>query len=118
MNLRLRRLLTSLFLGFAVFFGTGAGHALLSLATMSDMGGNMATGSCQSACTPQTQPVAVRPTSEIDKQNIDPQPVEPYYLAFIGVGWTTVITVAAVFLFKYLGWRPPDLYKLNVVYRF
>ena len=118
MKLRLRHLLTSLFLGSAVFFGTGAGHALLSAAAMSDMGGNMATGSCQAACTPQTQPVAVRPTSEIKEQNIDPQPAEPYYLAFIGVGWALVITVAAAYLLKYLRWRPPDIFKLNVAYRF
>lgn len=118
MNLRMRHFLTSLFLGFAMLFGTGAGHALLSAAAMQGMGGNMGTGSCQAACTPQTQPVAIRPTSEINKRNIDPQPAEPYYLAFIGVGWATVIAVAAACLLKYLRWRPPDIFKLNVAYRF
>ena len=117
MNLRLRHLLTGLFLGFAIFFGTGAGHALLSAAAMPDMN-TMGTGSCQAACTPQTQPVAIRPTSEINEQNVDPQPAEPYYLAFIGVGWATVITIAAAYLLKYLRWRPPDLFKLHVAYRF
>ena len=118
MRLRLPQFVIALLTGFTLFFGAGAGHALLNQATMSGMNHGVPSGSCQSACTPQTQPVAIRPTSEIDEQNNDPQPAEPYYLAFVGVGWATVITIAAAYLLKYLRWRPPDIFKLNVAYRF
>jgi hypothetical protein len=103
----------------ALFFGLGVGHALASATIMSDMDMNqMGGGQCQSSCTLQSQSIAVRPGAAVDEQNIDPQPAEPYYAAFIGVGWVLVVTVAAAYLFKYLRWRPPDIYKLNVAYRF
>ena len=118
MKLRLPHLAVALLAGFTLFFGTGAGHALLNEATMSGMSHSMPSGSCQAACTPQAQPVLTRPVSEIDERDIDPQPAEQYYLAFIGVGWALVITIAAAYLLKYLRWRPPDIFKLNVAYRF
>lgn len=118
MKLRLPTLFIALLAGLALFFGTGPGHALLNAVAMPGMDHGMATGSCQSACTPQTQPVAVRPTEEVDEQNIDPQLAEPYYVAFIGVGWASIIAVAAAYLSQYLRWRPPDLFKLHVAYRF
>lgn len=106
-----------------VLFSVSAGRSLAATPAMQHMPQNMPQGQCQTSCDSQrtqpSQPTATRPTNvEVDEQNVDPQPIEPYYLAFIGFGWTTVITIAAIFLFKYLGWRPPDLHKLNAVYRF
>jgi hypothetical protein len=108
---------------FIAVFGIGAGRSLTAAPTMRHMPQNMAQGQCLSSCgtqhVAQPQPIAPESTTvEVDDQSLKPQPVEPYYLAFMGVGWTTVITVAAAYVIKYLRWRPPDLYKLNVAYRF
>ena len=80
----------------------------------------MPSGQCQSSCTTSQTPAdtATKPVDILKDKDLEPQPVEPYYLAFMGVGWTTVIAIAAAYLFGYLRWRPPDLYKLNVSYRF
>lgn len=80
----------------------------------------MPSGQCQSSCTTTqtTADTATKPEDILKDKDLEPQPAEPYYLTFMGVGWTTVITVAAAYLFGYLHWRPPDLYKLNVAYRF
>ena len=122
-----RLLFSRLTLGVAVLlialFGISVGRSLNSAPTMPHMPQNMAQGQCLSSCgiqhAQQPQPIAPeRTTVEVDDQNLKPQPADPYYLAFIGVGWTTVITVTAAYLIKYLRWRPPDLYKLNVNYQF
>lgn len=75
---------------------------------------------CQSNCTSSQTPanIAPNPSDVLKNKDIEPQPDSLYYLAFMGVGWTTIVTVAATYLIKYLNWRPPDLYKLNVNYRF
>ncbi len=80
----------------------------------------MPSGQCQTSCTTSQTPAdtATKPGDILKEKDLEPQPAEPYYLAFMGVGWTTTITVAAAYLFKYLNWRPPDLFKLNVAYRF
>jgi len=53
----------------------------------------------------------------VDDKDIEPQPTEPYYAAFISVGWSLVILISA-YLLRHLRWRPTDLYKLNVNYQF
>jgi len=119
MTLKPFKLLTVLSAGLALFFSLGVGHALLGATAMSSLGiDQMGSGECQSTCNLQSQPVAIRPVSGINKQDIDPQPTEPYYLAFMSAGWTTIATVAAAYLFRYLRWRPPDFIKLYAVYRF
>ncbi len=118
MKLRLPQFIVALLTGAILFFGVGPGHALLNAATMPDMGHSMPSSNCQATCTPQAQPIADRPTTGINEQEIDPQPAEPYYLMFAGVGWSLVVMIAAAYLLKYLTWRPPDLIKLHAVYRF
>ena len=76
---------------------------------------------CLTACTSSrssTQVNSLQRNLEEREQEPAPEPAEPDYLVFMGVGWTTVIIFAAAYLIKYLHWRPPDLYKLNVAYRF
>ncbi len=80
----------------------------------------MTSSQCQVSCSSSQTPAdtATKPDDILKDKEKEPQPNEPYYLAFMGVGWTTLITVASAYLFRYLYWRPPDLYKLNVAYRF
>lgn len=85
---------------------------------MPNMDQKMAPAQCQLACTPQSQSIVQGPKTEVDNKDIEPQPAEPYYLAFAGIGWTTSIAVATAYLLRYLRWRPPDLFQLNVSYRF
>ncbi len=79
----------------------------------------MPSGQCQTSCTTSQTPadIATKPEDILKDKDIEPQPAEPYYLAFMGVGWTTILPSAAAYLIRSLSWRPPDLYKLNVVYR-
>lgn len=116
----MRRRLLATALGIATFFtllfGVGAGHSLLSSSVMSDMGKQMSLNQCQSSCTSQSPLATPGQKSEVDEKDIEPLPAETHYLT-AGVGWTTTITVAAAYLFRYLRWQPPDLYKLNAVYR-
>lgn len=78
----------------------------------------MPSSQCQSSCTFSQTPadVATKPEDILEDKGIEPQPADPYYLIFMGVGWTTAILLATAYLFGYLHWRPPDLYKLNVAY--
>lgn len=89
-------------------------------AAMSAMMSKAGTGvSCITVCTRQT-PVQFndiqRKQAEKDEEPA-PEPAEPYYLAFMKVGWTTAITVAAAYLLKYLRWRPPDIFSMYSYYR-
>ena len=81
---------------------------------------SMPSNQCQSNCTSAqtTADTAVKPGDVLKGKDIEPQPAESYYLAFMGVGWTTAVIITAAYLTKYLRWRPPDLYKLNVNYQF
>jgi hypothetical protein len=76
--------------------------------------------SCVTACTSNRSSAQVnglQPNLEEKEQEPAPEPANPYYLAFMGVGWTTVITVALAYLIKYLRWRPPDFFSLYNYYR-
>lgn len=78
-----------------------------------------ASTNCVTVCTRQTSVQfndLQRKQAEEDEKP-SPEPAEPYYLAFMGVGWTTVITIAAAYLIKYLRWRPPDIFSLYSYYR-
>lgn len=79
----------------------------------------MSAGDCLSSCNSRNQLSEVLLSNrEIDKdKEKEPQTAEPYYLQFINFAFTVSI-VSAAYLLRYLRWRPPDLYKLNVVYRF
>lgn len=115
MRRRTKSFIGSLVALSVLLFAGNLAHAVFSQ-SMNSMPSNQ----CQSNCTSTQTPAdtAVKPGDVLKDKDIDPEPAEPYYLAFMGVGWTTVITLAAVYLFGYLHWRPPDLYKLNVAYRF
>ena len=103
---------------FTLLFGIGPGHSLLTSLAMPNMNTQMPQGQCQSSCSSQVGTSLLdQKNVEVDNKDLKPHPAEPYYLAFIGVGWTMIVTVAAAYLLKYLRWRPPDLYKLNAVYR-
>ncbi|SRR6266702_171145 len=121
-RLRFSRLALGMAILLITFFGISAGRSFATPPAMS-MPQNMPQDQCQTSCDSQhaqpSSPSATHPTTvEVDEPNVDPQPIEPSYLAFIGVGWITVITAGAALLLRYLRWRPPDLYKLNAVYRF
>lgn len=114
---QLLHLITAIPTFLVLLFGVGAGHALLTSSAMSAMGEQMTQSQCQSSCLSQTNVAAPERKIEVVDKDIEPQPAEPYYLAFMGVGWSTVI-LAAGFLLWHLRWRPPDIVKLNVAYRF
>lgn len=116
-RLHLIRILAAIPTFFVLLFGIGAGHALLTSTAMSAMDKQMAQNQCQSSCLSQTNVAAPERKIEIDDKDIEPQPAEPYYLAFMGVGWSLVLLLS-IYLLRHLHWRPPDLYKLNSVYRF
>lgn len=101
-----------------LLLGGGIGHAAFAASPMPGMGKQMPQSQCQSSCSSQSTVAAPGQRVDVEDKDTEPQPAEPYYLAFMGVGWTTIITVAAAYLIKYLRWRPPDLYKLHVNYRF
>ena len=69
---------------FALLFGIGAGHALLTSSAMAAMGEQMTQNQCQSSCLSQTNVIASERKIEIDDKDIKPQPTKPYYLAFMG----------------------------------
>lgn len=97
--------------------GIGPVHSVLMTKSMPGMDTGIQSTYCQSSCISGQQIAPERLQSEKEDED-EPQPAKPYYLAFISVGWSMTITVAAVYLFKYLRWRPPDIYKLNACYRF
>ena len=92
-------------------------HASPSMKSM--MSKPEAGSNCVIICTRQT-PVQF---NDIQRKQVEededpaPEPAEPYYLAFMGVGWTTAITIAAAYLLKYLRWRPPDIFSMYGYYR-
>lgn len=100
-----------------LLFGVGAGHALLTSSAMSASGESVTQSQCQSSCLSQTNVVAPERKIEVDDKDIEPRPAEPHYLAFMGVGWSAFI-VTAGFLLWHLRWKPPDIIKLNLAYRF
>jgi hypothetical protein len=115
-----RVMLLSTILAFSILFTPfiRVSYASTSMKVMMPKQG--ANGNCVTVCGSQN----TVHFNDIQRKQVDedkepsPEPAEPYYHAFMGVGWATVITVAAAHLFKYLRWRPPDLYKLNVNYQF
>ena len=113
-----QKLFFSLLAGLTLFLGAGTGHAFMPVSAMTDMGKQMSQNQCQSSCSSQSTASAPSQKVDIDEKDLEPQPAEPYYLAFMGVGWTVVITGLAVYLQRHLRWRPPDLFKLNVNYQF
>jgi hypothetical protein len=117
----MRRQLLAVIVGvsslFTLLFGVGAGHSLLSASMMPDMGKQMTQNQCQSSCTPQANNVIDSQRTVINDKDIEPQPIEPYYLAFMGVGWSLVLSLG-FYLLWYLRWKPPDLISLYGVYRF
>lgn len=99
-----------------VLLGAGAGHAYASATMMPVMSRQMPQNQCQSSCSPQNANAIVSGVTTVKDKDINPPVTEPYYLAFVGVGWSTVIILAA-YLLRHLYWRPPDLFKLYSVYR-
>ena len=102
----------------ALLFTFGTGSLSLSASAMPNMGKEMARNQCESSCTSQSNIAVPGQKIEFEDKEVEPQPAVLRHLDFTGVGWTMVITIAAVYLLSYLRWRPPDLYKLNVNYRF
>ncbi len=102
-----------------LLFSGNLGHAAFSH-SMSGMPSGMPSNQCQSSCTTSQTPAnaATKPQDLLKDRTPEPQPAEPYYLAFIGAGWATVLAVSAAYLLRHLRWRPPDLFKLNVNYQF
>lgn len=94
------------------------GHTSTEMTAM--ISNTEASGNCIAACASQSsfQLNNIQNKLGREDQEPDPEPAEPYYLAFIGVGWTITVTITAAYLFGFLRWRPPDLFKLNVSYRF
>lgn len=118
-RLRLLRVLGALVPVLTVLFSAGNVSAVTGSSMVSMMNLKMAPTQCQASCVSHSSNTVVGLGSDTKREkDKEPQPAEPYYLAFMGVGWTTAITIAVAYLIKYLRWRPPDLYKLNVAYRF
>lgn len=111
----LNRLSLLLLLSVALALGTSSIHA--TTATISDESQKMATGSCQAACSVQSKLGAPAVNFETDNKDIEPDPTADDYLAFIGVGWFTLITVSAAYLLRFLRRLPPDLLSLHSILR-
>ncbi len=115
------KLFAVLSLGLALFFG--AGHIFVAAITMHGViDPKMPASQCQSSCIPQSSTILTSKTSkksetELDR-DLDPQPAEPFYVTFVGVGWITAAIISTTYLMRYLRWRPPDLFMLNVNYQF
>lgn len=108
---------TAMSTGFTLLFSIGAGHILLVASMMPDMGKQMSQSQCQSSCTSQSPVANPGQKINIDNKDIEPRPVEPYYLVFTSVGWSTTLLLSA-YLLRHLRWRPPNIFKLNVNYQF
>ncbi len=102
---------------FILLFGIGAGHALLTASAASPMDKEMNRSQCQASCVSQFNSAAPEQKLVIEDRDTEPEPPEPYYLAFMGVGWSLFIFLTASLL-RHLHWRPPDIIKLQVAYRF
>lgn len=99
----------------AILFGSAPISTLLSQKV--DMGMDMAANQCQASCNPGQITAAPASKAEEEKQkDKEPQPAEPYYLAFLSVGWSATLVFAA-FLQRHLQWRPPDFITLYGTYR-
>lgn len=99
----------------AILFGSAPFSTLVSQQT--DMRMDMAASQCQASCNPQQITAAPASNAQEEKQkDKEPQLAEPYYLAFIGVGWSATLVLAA-YLLRHLKWRPPDLITLFGTYR-
>lgn len=117
---RITHLMAALLILPLLLLGTTAWHGLLMPTPPNLAPEPMALNECLSACGNQLQSglVGINQREEEKEKEPRPEPAEPYYLAFLGAGWTTLVFVAAQYLQKYLRWRPPDLYTINVSYRF
>lgn len=108
--------LATLFVPPLFLVGSGALHQAKA-APMPDL--MTATSDCLSACVGQQQPIVTaisQRESEKEKEPA-PEPAEPYFLAFTGVGWSMTITIATTYLLGYLRRRPPDIFSLHSYYR-
>ncbi len=101
----------------ALLLSLGYGHMLMAASAMPNMKSDKATISqCQSSCgSSATTPVATIPQA-VSPQVKEPVPSEPYFLAFMGVGWLLVLSFG-FYLLWHLRWKPPDLTLLYAVYR-
>lgn len=78
---------------------------------------DMAASQCQASCNPQQVTAAPASNAEEKKRkDKTPQFAEPYYLSFLGVGWSALL-VLAIYLQRHLQWRPLDLIALYSTYR-
>lgn len=114
---RSKYLLATFFSFFALLLGVGAGHTLLTASSMSSMDKDMSGSLCQSSCNTQFNPVVPEQKVRKDEEDNTPQPEEPDFLRFMGVGWSLTL-LASASLLRHLRWKPPDIFKLNVAYRF
>lgn len=114
---RVAPLSTLLLLGVLLTPFIRVNHASPSMKAM--MSKPEASSNCVTICTRQTpfQFNDIQRKQAEEDEEPSPEPAELYYLAFMGVGWTTAITVATTYLIKYLHWRPPDIFSLYSYYR-
>lgn len=120
MKFRFASLLSAILVLPLFFISTGSQHQSMASPMPEHMSTSMdkKVSDCLSACGNQYQPtVTAINQREVEKEKEPkPAPAEPYYLAFMGVGWSLILLLS-VYLLRHLHWRPPDLYKLNSVYR-
>ena len=117
MRSRKLTLLLGLFVSMALLFSGGFAHVVSSdMSMMHGTGQAESARQCQNMCPIQT-PVGNRGEHDVEPQDKEPIPLEPYYVAFLGVGWSLTIFIAG-YLLWHLRWRPPDLIKLYANYRF
>lgn len=114
---KLKQIALSL-VGIVLLFGISPGYSFLATADIAHMDQKMALGPCQAACTPSELLIIQNQKTEVDEKDTEPSPADSSRLVFTGVGWTTIAIVPAAYLFKYLRWRPPDIFSLNSYYRF
>lgn len=119
MKFRITSLLAALLVLPLLLISTNTRHLVMASPMpdmMRDAPANIS--DCLSACGSQLQPtVAAINQHEVEKEKEPkPAPAEPYYLQFLQFAPVAVL-ISAAYLLRHLRWRPPDIYKLNAVYR-
>ena len=121
MKFRVTSFIAALFVLPLMLISTSAPRTLMasSMPNMMPETTSMKVSDCLSACGSQLQStVASISQHEVQKEKEpSPEPAEPYHLQFLRFA-PYVALISAAYLLKYLRWRPPDLVKLHVAYRF
>lgn len=115
-NIKPISLIIGVFTALALFFGVGPGHVLLVAQNPHSAHQSKSQQQCQSACPPLVNEKHRSPQVEEDEAKPDPF----ITLAEDSARYATVLysVLFAVLMLAYLRRRPPDIFALQVTFRF